>query len=512
MTAINQVKPRTASRSRRLGTALTLVVAAAVATTATAYATQRDQADRRPADSPGEPVPVGNWNRIQTSRGGAQATSGTSRVKSDTPSVPVTLRSDPKARSTALDTLDDGTPVIMKCWINWDPPFEGATDRWFLVTQAPGAPHHGVSGFVLADYVWEQIRVPQCASGVDPALYCEGHVDGVPCTSPTSVNPDFLKHARLLLSGGDLTPDGFRYFDIRIEGFPAGWRADLTCLRAETTPWVNIGSVRLVADAKGNARNTSACRDGSGTYLLQMTRPYIATDASGEWLYSAAAQWSAPGTAVTKPVTGAPTPTTGHNHSNPAPPGTQAPPPPPKPVISNFTVVVYGDPGHVGVSYNVAWAAGRDPVTCHFFVDGREAFTAQCGTSSSKQFTGLSPGRHTFSATVSDRFGVFSDPSPTVARDVPGQPEPPPAAPTASLAKGPAAPSGFRYAITLDHFAPNTGVTITCHDSVDPNGFYTFTLTTDGSGHAFTQAYCYSGDHPNHWFRANGVESNHVSW
>jgi hypothetical protein len=97
-----------------------------------------------------------------------------------------------------------------------------------------------------------------------------------------------------------------------------------------------------------------------------------------------------------------------------------------------------------------------------------------------------------------------------LVRTVPGQAPPP--GPSASLAKGPAAPSGFRYAITLNNFGPNAAITITCHDSVDPQGFYTFTLHTNGSGYAFTQSYCYSGDHPDHWFKANGVESNHVQW
>ena len=95
---------------------------------------------------------------------------------------------------------------------------------------------------------------------------------------------------------------------------------------------------------------------------------------------------------------------------------------------------------------------------------------------------------------------------------VPWTVAPPPPTARATLAKGPAAPYGYRYAITLDYFPANANITITCHDSVDPGGFYTFTLHTDASGRAFTQSYCYSGDHPDHWFKANGVESNHVIW
>jgi hypothetical protein len=97
------------------------------------------------------------------------------------------------------------------------------------------------------------------------------------------------------------------------------------------------------------------------------------------------------------------------------------------------------------------------------------------------------------------------------------QPPPPPPQPlpprqVVTLARGPAAPHGYRYAITLRNFAANSNVAVTCHDSVDPNGFYTFTLHTNGNGDATTQSYCYSGDGPDHWARANGVESNHVIW
>ncbi|HEX6687958.1 MAG TPA: hypothetical protein VF085_04750 [Solirubrobacterales bacterium] len=81
-----------------------------------------------------------------------------------------------------------------------------------------------------------------------------------------------------------------------------------------------------------------------------------------------------------------------------------------------------------------------------------------------------------------------------------------------SLAQGPAAPAGYRYAISLSGFAANTAIPITCYDSVDPGGFYNFSLTTDGTGRASTASYCYSGDGPDHWVVAGGVQSNHVSW
>lgn len=113
--------------------------------------------------------------------------------------------------------------------------------------------------------------------------------------------------------------------------------------------------------------------------------------------------------------------------TTPPPQPAPHPDPPPKPTITNFQVVVYEqEPGHVGVSYNLAWQQGRDPITCHFFIDGHESFTAQCGNPSSKQFYGISEGDHSFYATASDKYGVYSDPSPTVVRHVPGQPAPQP--------------------------------------------------------------------------------------
>lgn len=97
------------------------------------------------------------------------------------------------------------------------------------------------------------------------------------------------------------------------------------------------------------------------------------------------------------------------------PPASNPPSSEPKPRAWDLIAVVYGD-GHVGVAFNVGWEAGRDPVTCHFFQDGVEVFTAQCGTRSSKQFYGVPPGVHSYYATVSDRYGVYSDPSNTVTK------------------------------------------------------------------------------------------------
>ena len=93
------------------------------------------------------------------------------------------------------------------------------------------------------------------------------------------------------------------------------------------------------------------------------------------------------------------------------------------------------------------------------------------------------------------------------------QPPPPPRpAPSVTVSQGPPATVGFRYAITFANFAPNSSVSVSCRDSVDPGGFFTFSLGTDGNGAAFTQSQCFSADGPQHWVVAGGVESNRVSW
>ena len=103
--------------------------------------------------------------------------------------------------------------------------------------------------------------------------------------------------------------------------------------------------------------------------------------------------------------------------------------------------------------------------------------------------------------------------TPFVDPEVPDCGAPPAPAPSVILAQGPAAPAGYRYAITLAGFAANTAVSITCFDSVSTSGFFhPFTLTTDGNGNAFTQSYCFSGDRPEHWVIAGGIASNRVTW
>jgi hypothetical protein len=86
------------------------------------------------------------------------------------------------------------------------------------------------------------------------------------------------------------------------------------------------------------------------------------------------------------------------------------------------------------------------------------------------------------------------------------------ASPTARLDRGPAASSGYWYSITLTGYGIAADVQVTCYDSVSPGGFMTFVLHTNGAGQASAANRCFSGDGPEHWVRAGGTESNHVSW
>ena len=119
---------------------------------------------------------------------------------------------------------------------------------------------------------------------------------------------------------------------------------------------------------------------------------------------------------------------------------------------------------------------------------------------------------HTVGIAARDAAGNISART-NISASTHGCPQPPPApSPSINLARGPGAPAGYWYAITFSNFPPNTTVSASCHDSVDPGGFRNFTFTTNGSGGHYTQGQRYSGDHPSHWVRANGIESNRVDW
>jgi len=91
-------------------------------------------------------------------------------------------------------------------------------------------------------------------------------------------------------------------------------------------------------------------------------------------------------------------------------------------------------------------------------------------------------------------------------------PAPSPAVGRIDLSRGGAAPFGSWYGVSLSGLTPGSSVTLTCHDSVDPAGFYSRTFTIDGAGSAADANLCYSADGPDHWVTGGGLESNHVGW
>jgi hypothetical protein len=118
-------------------------------------------------------------------------------------------------------------------------------------------------------------------------------------------------------------------------------------------------------------------------------------------------------------------------------------------------------------------------------------------------------------ATTLSKYSPKSEPGAIPPVNPPNAPNPGTgtgASPRVTLGQGPAAPSGYRYAVSISAFAAGASVTIVCRDSVDPGGFFSFVITADGAGNGAVSNQCYSGDGPDHWVTANGIESNHVAW
>lgn len=158
----------------------------------------------------------------------------------------------------------------------------------------------------------------------------------------------------------------------------------------------------------------------------------------------------------------------------------------------------------------LGFAAGacqhRDPV-CDFSTRADAAVHTSYPTSVLRQLA----------QTLAPRVARHSVPT-TQGTPPPAPPQGPPSAPPGGgnpqvrLAQGQPGPSGYRYAITLSGFPAGAQILVACFDSADPDGFYSFSIGTDGSGAAATASACYSGDGPDHWVTAGGATSNHVTW
>ncbi|MET7708924.1 hypothetical protein [Micromonospora sp. NPDC005413] len=89
---------------------------------------------------------------------------------------------------------------------------------------------------------------------------------------------------------------------------------------------------------------------------------------------------------------------------------------------------------------------------------------------------------------------------------------PNPGAIATRLEQGPAAEQGYWYDIRLSGFPPSSDITVVCRDSITPDGFKTATLTVNDTGAAESKSFCYSGEGEEHWFTADGHDSNRVRW
>ncbi|MEE6260627.1 hypothetical protein [Plantactinospora sonchi] len=194
------------------------------------------------------------------------------------------------------------------------------------------------------------------------------------------------------------------YYAIAIKGFPPASEVDGDCHDTVSPDGFRRFTIRT--DSKGQGSADAVCRSGDG--------PEHWVTVSG--MKSNIVTWYPPTRQATPR-----TPPAGDPPTKVATPDTKEPPveapPPPRPTATNLVVVLHGG-GHVGVAFDVGWQEGRDPVTCHVYIDGRDVDPVQCGTRSSKQFYGLSPGPHRFYAVVTDRYGISSDPTPEVIRTV----------------------------------------------------------------------------------------------
>ena len=336
----------------------------------------------------------------------------------------VNVRSCPWASSVSADentwridckilaTVPNGTSASMVCWRDEEPPWVGASPRWFQVRDVDGVsnPDPPVRLWVWADYVDNQTpHTPRCKD--------VGRENEAPPKVPERPRVSITVQGACTSAGGGLTATTKHYennerrrqdYDIFLFSDDAGMRVR------------DVDASTIVFHDDGNISWSWSCVGlKAGTYSTQLRM------AGGDGYPFASAPFRVAEAPRAEPPPSESRPEHGPQPTDPKPPAPDAPKPPKpaKPRISNFHVEVYqNEPGRVGVSYDVAWDAGRDPVTCHFFIDNIEKFTRQCGTHSSKQFYDVPAGNRTFHATVSDRYGVFSDPSPKVTKYVPGKP------------------------------------------------------------------------------------------
>lgn len=283
----------------------------------------------------------------------------------------------------------------------------------------------------------------------------------------------------IALSQGPAAPAGYRYA-VRLSGFPAGQSVAVTC--HDSLSPAGFYTFSLVIDGGGNAFTQSQCFSGDGP------EHWVTVNGTS----SNRVSWG-PGGAAPPPVVPGATVTLAQGPSAPA--------------GYRYAVTLAGFPANRPVT-----------VTCHDSVDSGGFYTFTLATdgagtayAENQCYSGDGPEHWVVAGGVTSRRVVWGGDK-TTATTPGATTQPAPSGASVRLGQGPAAPYGYRYAVTLSGFPAGTGVSVSCHDSVDPRGFFSFTVTTDGAGNASVQNQCYSGDGPDHWVIAGGLTSNRVGW
>ncbi|QLQ37339.1 hypothetical protein [Micromonospora robiginosa] len=420
--------------------------------------------------------------------------SADSRIVTDGTDEMINIRREPHEGNLGptrqpTELLRVPSDTAARVWCEADDAAPAVTAmKWYFLTLIDGA-YPGVSGYVYRNLVRDAGNPPPCTNDI--------------------VNAHPRTPGVLSMQQGRPRGAGY-YYAVTIRGFHPNWKYSVECV--DDSVDLGEGNVYLeeafrtfemVTDGEGNGFKADGCYSGEGSRHWVRSGPYT----------SDMITWQArtpPESAVTTSGAPAPGPVAGS----------------PRIALSQ------GSAARRGSWYVITltgFAAGKSiSVSCRDSVDptGFTTFTVRtdrdgAATSSDGCFSGDGPDHWAWAEGMESNHVTWTGSSPAApapeaeptASPPAGPAAPPvPPSPTVSLEQGPAAPHGFRYAVSLQHFAPGTDVTVTCHDSVDPGGFYTFRLRTDGDGNAYTRTQCYSGDHPDHWAIAGGIESNHVSW
>jgi len=183
------------------------------------------------------------------------------------------------------------------------------------------------------------------------------------------------------------------------------------------------------------------------------------------------------------------------------------------PAVSGMTATLSGDRT---VNWTVQFdARGSGAADCDLYVNGVNTQSFPCTSPLSSSFAGNLSTDYSLYVVATNSFGS-SNPSNTVSVRT-ADPPPPPR--TITVGRGNARPADGQCShsscayirVTISNYAPNTRVTIICHESAESN-FRSYTVTTDGNGNN-TSEMCFFG-YPGRqvWAEAGGLTASRFTW